>query len=140
MFRPYERESREVDRPQRSRKPPEYLRDYEVSYPERYHVPYDDQTKRLSSPEIIRSIHNMREENQKLSRDVQRLVDMIQSAPAASSHPQSLPERQKETSTPAPTSKQTAASGFRDPRPPTLSALPGIREKFLLLDQATGMT
>uniref|UniRef100_A0AAV2LIV0 Polyprotein n=1 Tax=Knipowitschia caucasica TaxID=637954 RepID=A0AAV2LIV0_KNICA len=128
MFRPYERESREVDRPQRSRKPPEYLRDYEVSYPERYHVPYDDQTKRLSSPEIIRSIHNMREENQKLSRDVQRLVDMIQSAPAASSHPQSLPERQKETSTPAPTSKQTAASGFRDPRPPTLSALPGIRE------------
>uniref|UniRef100_A0AAV2MMI3 Uncharacterized protein n=1 Tax=Knipowitschia caucasica TaxID=637954 RepID=A0AAV2MMI3_KNICA len=103
-LRPYERESREVDRPQRSRKPPAYLRDYEVSYPERYHVPYDDQTKRLSSPEIIRSIHNMREENQKLSRDVQRLVDMIQSAPAASSHPQSLPERQKETSTPAPTS------------------------------------
>ncbi|KAK7938318.1 hypothetical protein WMY93_001644 [Mugilogobius chulae] len=82
MFRPYEREPAEA-RPQRAKQMPSYLQDYEVSYPVRSRVPEDEQSRHVSSSEIIRSFKHMREENDQLRRDVQRLSDMIHRAPAA---------------------------------------------------------
>ncbi|XP_055013773.1 uncharacterized protein LOC129410260 [Boleophthalmus pectinirostris] len=127
MFRPHEREANE-ERPHRYRQRPSYLQDYEVGYPGRSRFPEDEHTRHISSPEIIRSFKSMREENDRLRRDVQRLADMIHSAPTVSSRPASLPKRQEETSaTPAPTNQQTPIRGFQGPRQP-VSAPPVIRD------------
>nr|XP_057925810.1 uncharacterized protein LOC131127691 [Doryrhamphus excisus] len=124
MFRPQEREPRGVDRPQRVRQPPSHLQDYEVSYPMRCHVPGDDErATQMSSPEIIRSIQSMREENDQLRRDVQRLSDMIHSLPATSSRSQTQSRRQMEEifTTLALASKPTPSSGHQGPRQPLIN-------------------
>nr|XP_057917974.1 uncharacterized protein LOC131109721 [Doryrhamphus excisus] len=124
MFRPQEREPRGVDRPQRVRQPPSHLQDYEVSYPMRCHVPGDDErATQMSSPEIIRSIQSMREENDQLRRDVQRLSDMIHSLPATSSRTQTQSRCQMEEifTTLALASKPTPSSGHQGPRQPLVN-------------------
>ena len=48
---------------------PSYLKDYEVGYPAKHHLLYDELVRR-TSPEVVQYIHNMREEHDQLRRDV----------------------------------------------------------------------
>lgn len=115
MSRSYERNVRDVNRPQRSRQIPSYLQDYEVSHTPRHHITEEEQP---SSSEVLRYLKSMREESDQLRREVQRLTDIIQQSPGQASKLQSQSKsREEDTSTtPAPTSKPTPSSGHISPR------------------------
>lgn len=85
----------------------------------RHRSPVDEQTRKAITADVLGCIRSMREENDKLRKDVQRLTDMISYSPAlAPSYVMSQPRQLEdhETYTPAPISKLTAHSGHQDPR------------------------
>lgn len=85
--------------------------------PAKHRLPYDEQVRRTTSPEVLQYIRNMREEHDQLRRDVQSLTEVLSSSPVlASQH--TMPQsrlREDETSTPAHPIKRVPSSDHEDP-------------------------
>ena len=89
-----------------------------MGYLAKHQLSYDEQARQTTSPEVLQYIHNMREEHDKLRRDVQHLTEVISSSPVlASQHSTSLSRlRENETSfTPVHVSRLVPVRGHEDP-------------------------
>lgn len=111
----------EVVRPRRVIRPPSYLQDYEVSYPQRHLTFADEYTQAVRDDDVLSYIREMREESRQLRQHVQRISDIIATSPAlAPPHVSSLSFHESEGVSAKPMAASMLAS-YQDDRNPSQS-------------------